>query len=334
MQGSLIRSTWKRAKVWNKTKPMILKNSELDLLSESVANLLADDCAPEALRMLQAKEKLCGDNRYRILLCRVYAQLGRFEMCRDLASKVLEADPVNTEAQIFISMVASATEAPDQRRTDLLERSYASAIPNGFLHRLQDSVHHYKYRGLQFVKSPFDIAIYQLLVWNLKPATIIEIGSKEGGSALWFADLCRTYRLDTQIISIDLFPVTSVCAPQITFLAGNGRDLFPTLSSELLGSLPRPWLIIEDADHTKKTTLAVLEFFHPWLRGGDYIVVEDGIMSDLYPANFPNHTSGPHLALKEFFATEASSYVMDTYYCDFYGPNVTWNTNGYLKRIA
>lgn len=312
---------------------MILKNSELDVLSESVAKLLADDCAPEALRLLQAKGNLRGDNRYRILLCRVYAQLGRFEMCRDLASKVLEADSANTEAHSFISMVASATEAPHQRRTELLERSYASAIPNGFLHRLQDSVHHYKYRDLQFVKSPFDIAIYQLLVWNLKPGTIIEIGSKEGGSALWFADLCRTYRLDTKIISVDLFPVTSVSDPQITFLAGNGRDLFPTLSDDLLGSLPRPWLVIEDADHTRKTTLAVLEFFDAWLRVGDYIVVEDGIMSDLYPANFPDHTSGPHLALKEFLGAEAPFYMMDTYYCDFYGQNVTWNTNGFLKKI-
>ena len=313
---------------------MIAKNIDLDSLSESVASLLVNDCAPEALRLLQAKPELGSDDRYRILLCRVYAQLGRFEMCRDLASKVLEADPVNTEASSFISMVASATEAPHQRRTDLLERSYASAIPNGFLHRLQDSVHHYKYRDLQFVKSPFDIAIYQLLVWNLKPATIIEIGSKEGGSALWFADLCRTYRLDTQIISIDLFPVTSVSDPQITFLAGNGRDLSLTLSDSLLGSLPRPWLVIEDADHTKKTSLAVLEFFHPWLKIGDYIVVEDGIMSDLYPANFPEYTSGPHLAIKEFLNDKAPSYILDTYYCDFYGPNVTWNTNGFLKRIA
>lgn len=310
------------------------KSRELDDLSESVANLLADDCAPEALRLLQTKADLASNNRYRLLLCLVYVQLGRFEMCRDLASKVLETDPVNTEAARFISLVASATEAPHQHRTDLLQRSYASSIPDGFLHRLQDAVHHYKYRDLQFVKSPFDIAIYQLLVWNLKPATIIEVGSKEGGSALWFADLCRTYRLSTKIISVDLFPVTSFSDPQITFLAGNGRDLSPTLSDDLLGSLPRPWLVIEDADHTKKTTLAVLEFFHQWLKAGDYIVIEDGIMSDLYPVNFPNHTSGPHLALKQFLGAEESFYMLDTFYCDFYGQNVTWNSNGFIKRIG
>lgn len=308
--------------------------SELSLLSESVTDLLASDCAPEALQLLQAKADLGRDNLYRILLCRVYAKVGRFEMCHELASKVLEEDPVNPEARGIISMVATAIQAPHQRRTDLLERSYASAIPKSFLHRIQDSVHHYKYRDLQFVKSPFDIAIYQLLVWNLKPATIIEIGSKEGGSALWFADLCRTYRLNTQILSLDLFPVTRVSDPQITFLAGNGRDLSRTLSDKLLGLLPRPWLVIEDADHTKKTSLAVLNFFHDWLKLGDYIVVEDGIISDLYPTRFPNHTSGPHLALKEFLASEAPSYSLDAYYCDFYGSNVTWNTNGFLKRTA
>jgi cephalosporin hydroxylase len=40
----------------------------------------------------------------------------------------------------------------------------------------------YTYRGVPMLKNPFDLALYLLLLWRLKPRTVIEIGSKSGGS--------------------------------------------------------------------------------------------------------------------------------------------------------
>ena len=37
------------------------------------------------------------------------------------------------------------------------------------------------------------MAMYQMLLWELKPKTIIEIGSGTGGSAVWMADLMKSY---------------------------------------------------------------------------------------------------------------------------------------------
>ncbi len=33
-----------------------------------------------------------------------------------------------------------------------------------------------------------DLAIYARLMWELKPRTVIEVGTAKGGSALWLAD--------------------------------------------------------------------------------------------------------------------------------------------------
>jgi len=90
--------------------------------------------------------------------------------------------------------------------------------------------------------------------------------------------------------------------------------------------------VIEDADHAYETSIAVLNFFHPWLRPQEYIIVEDGIISDL--SEIPDCNSGPHRALKEFLAQHREEYDIAADYCDFFGYNVTWCTNGFLCKVS
>lgn len=179
----------------------------------------------------------------------------------------------------------------------------------------------YSYRGIHTIKNPFDWALYSLLLWELKPRTIFEIGSFAGGSALWLGDQLDNFGIDGQIYSIDINRVTEVSHPRVTFLEGDGRNLGATLSPDWLASLPRPWLIIEDADHSYGTTIAVLEFFHRWLDRGDYLIVEDCLSA-----------GKPLQALAEFLAVCGDEYEIDTHYCDFYERNVTWCLNGFLRK--
>jgi cephalosporin hydroxylase len=308
--------------------------TDFDLLAKRVSELLEDDDGPAAFQLLDLHSHFSDYQAYNLLSCEVLVKIGRYEMCQQIAGRILQEDPDNSAANHYLRMIASATTAPPTSEQSLQLRSFGTSIPQPFLGRLQDSVHHYRYRDVQMVKSPFDMALYPLLIWNLKPRTIIEIGSKAGGSALWFADQVRNFGLDAKILSIDLIRVGNIEDPLITFLSGNGRELATTLTAELMAELQRPWLVIEDADHTDKTSLAVLEFFHPWLSPGDRIVIEDGIMSDLYPEAFPDYSSGPHKALKEFLGARANEYKIDSDYCDFFGYNVTWSPNGILKRCG
>ena len=210
---------------------------------------------------------------------------------------------------------------------------WRSEDPREVMLRIQEADGSYTYRGIQMVKDPFDIALYQMLVWRLRPRTIIEIGSKAGGSALMFADLQRNFDIDGRVQSFDVFPVESVSDSRVRFAYGDGQRLGDVIAAADIASWPRPWLVIEDADHSYQTSIAVLNFFDPHLAPGDWIVVEDGNLSHMYPEQYPAGASGPHRALREFLSSASGRYGIATELCDFFGYNATANSNGYLERL-
>jgi len=52
--------------------------------------------------------------------------------------------------------------------------------------------HNTTYRGIPCIKCPFDYVMYQMIINELKPDLIIEIGTNNGGSALYMADILDT----------------------------------------------------------------------------------------------------------------------------------------------
>lgn len=212
-------------------------------------------------------------------------------------------------------------------------RKWRSEMPAKLITSFAEGAKNYEYRGLRCLKFPTEMALYTLLIDRIKPRTIIEIGSKEGGSALWLADQLRALDVKGQIVSIDIEspePYYKGKRPDITLLAGDAGRLEDTLKADRLNSLARPWLVIEDASHKYKHTLAVLRFFDKKMRSGEYLVIEDGVVSDMGRAD--EFDGGPNRAIAEFLTEAGDRYEIDTELCDFYGHNVTGNPNGYLRR--
>ncbi|HWD20737.1 MAG TPA: CmcI family methyltransferase [Verrucomicrobiae bacterium] len=257
--------------------------------------------------------------------------VGRHEEALRALGAAVDADPNQTAARTLRDHLACVLADPVAAKIPTHQRSWGTSLPRSTLLGMQQALHNYKYRGVPMLKNPFDISIYPLLLWQLKPRTLIEIGSKSGGSALWLGDMMDNFSIDGHIYSVDIVRVDTVSHPRVTFMEGNGRRLETALSESFLRDLPRPWLVIEDADHAYETSSAALKFFHPWLRVGEYIVIEDGIISDL--DNDPQFNSGPHRALKEFLGQHSQQYEIDGAYCDCFGYNLTWCTNGFLKKI-
>ncbi len=83
------------------------------------------------------------------------------------------------------------------------KRRFHSSIPSAALHTIQAGSLKYTYKDIEMIKNPFDLALYMQLIWQEKPATILEVGSNKGGSALWFADQMSAYGLKPNVISID-----------------------------------------------------------------------------------------------------------------------------------
>ena len=199
------------------------------------------------------------------------------------------------------------------------------------LDAIQSGTQKLTYRGLRFPKDPFDIALYMRLIERLRPKSIIEIGTSQGGGALWFSDICRNFGLETRVVTIDIeTPITQ--HSDIEYYKGDAYNPKGTFPSQLLDSLPHPWLISEDSAHTYGACSAVLSYFMPKMQPGDYIVVEDGIVADLTAERYRDYQDGPNRAISEVFETNPDAFEIDTDLCDLFGHNVTFAPNAWLRR--
>jgi cephalosporin hydroxylase len=174
------------------------------------------------------------------------------------------------------------------------------------------------WKGAVLMKDPFDLAIYQMLVQELKPQTIIEVGAYHGGTAVWFADLLDLLKIDGHIYSFDINTDQIIAQhPRVTFLHADSNDI-STFDHSLLASLPHPWLVVEDAHVNIRE---VLHMFDRYTEPGDYLAVEDTFAPTYY------------IPFRKFAADTSERYRVDTRFTDLFGYNMCWNHNGYLKRI-
>ncbi|MFZ4507904.1 MAG: CmcI family methyltransferase [Fimbriimonas sp.] len=244
------------------------------------------------------------------------SRLGRTAEVAQVAESVLLLDPDAATALEVKKSIESI------KASDFRPLRWDSSLPSATILQIEQAAHRTTYRGHAMIKNPFDLALMPMLLRNLRPQTIIEIGSFNGASALWMADTLRLEGTSFHIHSVDIVKVTTIEDPQITYHQGSGRELASLFTPERLAKLPHPLLVIDDADHQRQTTSAILEFFHPHMHSGDYFVIEDGLTAE-----------GTRQALEAFFDDHFADYMVDPEYCDFYGYNATWCVNGFLKRL-
>lgn len=210
-------------------------------------------------------------------------------------------------------------------------RDFTTAFPAQFLPAFQQGVMAYTYKGISCRKCPIDLAIYMKLIWDLRPRSVVEIGTYEGGSALWLADTISAAALDCAILSIDLDPTVEFSDPRIEFVAGDAARLDSILTRDRLSRLQHPWLVIEDSTHSYHVTWGVIAFFADTMSPGDVLVIEDGVLDELGLSEL--YQGGPNRAVGEFLTTYSNSFRVIDEYCDMFGRNATYNPNGYLVKI-
>jgi cephalosporin hydroxylase len=195
--------------------------------------------------------------------------------------------------------------------------------------------HQVLYRGLKAIKCPFDYVNYQMIISELKPDLIIEIGTAYGGSCLYLADLLESIGsgvIHTIDISEDWFNSNPKDLRDLVdnnkrikrFLGGyQNYELSNTIGFEKI-------LLIEDGSHHYSDVLDVLNKFNSIISKDSYIIVEDGALSWLGLEN--QYDGGPLRAIKEFLEVN-KDFEIDRKWCDLFGYNATFNPNGYLKKI-
>ncbi len=153
-------------------------------------------------------------------------------------------------------------------RSDLPEAAWKSLLHNNYLQT---------WKGVMLAKGMTEITLYPMLLHELQPKTIIEIGAFNGGSAIWFADLMEILGVQSHIYSMDidlsLLDAKAKDDSRIQFFEGDCHDIASAFPPELLSTLPHPWFITEDA-HVN--SVGILDYFDKHgLRSGDYIIIED-----------------------------------------------------------
>ena len=194
--------------------------------------------------------------------------------------------------------------------------SNGSEIPNDQANMSQGAVECMSWRGMPLFKTVFDVSLYSMLLWELKPRSIIEIGSGTGASALWLADLLRGMELPCEIVSLDI-KKPQLAAPGVTFIEGDCHAIETALPEDRLARLPHPWLAIEDAH---ENVVGVVRHLDRFLQPGDYLIIEDSEMKKT--------------ELAELFSDPSFAFRVDSRYTDFFGRNATCAPDSILKRVS
>ncbi len=153
-----------------------------------------------------------------------------------------------------------------RRVTEVRSRTFRPALPPDALSLIQLGTLRTTYRGRGFFKDPFDVVLYQELIGRLRPATILEVGTKDGGSAVWFADQQAAHGIAARVVTVDVADPPVLDDPRVTCIRGDALALDRVLPDQVLATLARPWLVVEDSAHLFEASLAVLEFFDPRLQ--------------------------------------------------------------------
>ena len=169
----------------------------------------------------------------------------------------------------------------------------------------------FKWKGFDLVKDPMTLTIYMQLIQDIKPKTIIELGTGHGGSALFYRDICKALNLSTRILTFDCESVDEL--PGVEFIKHDLNNL-DTLNFDECVS---PMLVFEDC-HVNM--LGVAEKFSEVLNENDYLVIEDTIDSQKYK-------------IFNSINWKAFDFVRDDYYCDFWGRNNSWNYDSILRKV-
>ncbi len=181
----------------------------------------------------------------------------------------------------------------------------------------------HKWKGLTLMKDPMTLSIYMMMIQDLKPKTILEFGTYDGGSSLWMEDTIKSLTLDCKIHTFDINS-EKVNLPEDSKVKYHKLDNkkiteFIKETRELFENMESPILIIEDS-HVNVDE--IVRSIDPFLRSGDYLVIEDTLDQKKYQETLQSESG-----------ISSMNYEVDTYYCDFWGVNNSWNMNSIFRKV-
>jgi cephalosporin hydroxylase len=182
-----------------------------------------------------------------------------------------------------------------------------------------------RWLGTPICKCPFDLWVYQEILFRTRPDVIIETGTLFGGSALYLASMCDLLG-NGRVITIDVqdWGGDRPTHPRILYLAGSSiaREVVDRVQAEISDS--ERVMAILDSDHHMDHVLGELQAFGPLVTRDCYLIVEDTPAAEM-----EQYVAGPAEAIEEYLESN-DSFVVDPSCEKFL---MTGNPGGFLKRV-
>lgn len=189
------------------------------------------------------------------------------------------------------------------------------------------------YRGVGCLKSPSDMWNYQEIICGLKPSLIVEFGTFNGASALFFSDILKAENPESKVFSVDVvhdrIPESIKKNQHIEFMKSSSAD--PSVGKrivELRKKYKGAVFAILDSRHTRDHVYAEMIMLREILKKGDYMIVEDSNING-HPVA-PGYGPGPMEAILDYLKNFPEDYTPDVEREKKFG--FTFAPKGFLKR--
>jgi len=165
------------------------------------------------------------------------------------------------------------------RDSDLQQRARDFILESG-KHRY---TYHFTWLGRPVIQFPQDLIAIQEILWQVKPAVVIETGVAHGGSLVFHASILELLGGEREVIGIDIdirahnrveiekHPL----AKRIDLIQGSSID--PQIARQVRERVAGrgPVVVILDSNHTHEHVARELELYAPLVKAGSYLIVLD-----------------------------------------------------------
>ena len=181
--------------------------------------------------------------------------------------------------------------------------------------------------GIRTLKCPFDLWVYQEILYSLKPDIIIETGTYDGGSALYMAHICDLLDHGRVLTVDEREDEKRPFHPRVEYIQGNSTH--PETLDQLRQRIgpDATVMVVLDSDHSRAHVLRELALYSPLVTRESYLIVEDTQFNG-HPVR-PEFGPGPMEAVEEFMQ-DNTRFEVDRRREKFF---MSFNYRGYLRRL-
>ena len=193
---------------------------------------------------------------------------------------------IDTEAQTLEYQCGEAAPA----LLPLYSRKAFQMVSEVWLKQEWNQLHwqSFSWLGFQLWQLPEDVLRLQEVIASVRPDVIVETGVNQGGSAVFFASLCRALGRG-RVVSIDIHippevrQAVDACPLGDLITLIEGDSVSPAVVERVRRSVGpgQTVLVFLDSDHSRAHVRRELDAYGPLVTPGSYIVATDGVMQQL-----------------------------------------------------